>query len=281
MPLSYANFSHTCDSSKTNMAMVVTQILLSAQSVDSTVRNRAEEALKQIQEQNLPNFLLSISGELSSKEKPVESHKLAGLILKNTLDAKEQHRKYELAQRWLSLDVALKSQIKACLLQTLASPVSDARSTASQVIAKVAGIELPQKQWPELIGSLLSNIHQVPPHVKQATLETLGYICKEVVAEVVDQDGSMLAATRALYNALSFAKANFSSDMERDYIMRVICEATLSPYGKTRQAALECLVSIGSMYYDKLAPYIQDIFNITSKAVREDEEAVALQVIEF
>ncbi|KAL8049422.1 hypothetical protein ABFS82_06G019200 [Erythranthe guttata] len=283
------------------MAMEVTQVLLSAQSVDSTVRKHAEETLKQFQEQNLPVFLLSLSAELASEEKPVDSRRLAGLILKNALDAKEQHRKYELVQRWLSLDVAVKSQIRAYLLQTLSSTVSDARSTASQVIAKVAGIELPQKQWPELIGSLLSNVHQVPPHVKQATLETLGYICEEVSPDVIEQDqvnkiltlvvqgmnaneaniDVRLAATRALYNALGFAQANFSNDMERDYIMRVVCEATLSPEVKIRQASYECLVSIGSTYYEKLAPYIQDIFNITSKAVREDEEQVALQAIEF
>ncbi|KAL8134660.1 hypothetical protein AgCh_009622 [Apium graveolens] len=90
-----------------------------------------------------------------------------------------------------------------------------------------------------------------------------------------------LAATRALYNALGFAQANFTNDMERDYIMRVVCEATLSSEVKIRQAAYECLVSISSTYYEKLAPYIQDIFNITAKAVREDEEAVALQAMEF
>ncbi|KAH6784084.1 ARM repeat superfamily protein [Perilla frutescens var. hirtella] len=284
-----------------DMAMEVTQVLLSAQSVDSTVRKHAEDNLKQFQEQNLSAFLLSLSVELASEEKPVDSRKLAGLVLKNALDAKEQHRKYELVQRWLSLDVAVKSQIRACLLQTLSSTASDARSTASQVIAKVAGIELPQKQWPELVGSLLSNIHQVPPHVKQATIETLGYLCEEVAPEVIDQDQVnkiltavvqgmnanevnievRLASTRALYNALGFAQANFSNDMERDYIMRVVCEATLSPELKIRQAAYECLVSIGSTYYEKLAPYIQDIFNITSKAVRDDEEPVALQAIEF
>ncbi|XP_019195393.1 PREDICTED: importin subunit beta-1 [Ipomoea nil] len=282
------------------MAMEVTQVLLNAQSVDSTVRKHAEETLKQFQEQNLPGFLLSLSGELASEEKPVDSRKLAGLILKNALDAKEQHRKYELMQRWLSLDVAVKTQIKACLLQTLSSPVPDARSTASQVIAKVAGIELPHKQWPELISALLTSIHQVPAHLKQATLETLGYLCEEVSPDVVDQDqvnkiltavvqgmnateGNeiRLVATRALYNALGFAQANFNNDMERDFIMRVVCEATLSPEVKIRQAAFECLVSISSTYYEKLAPYIQDIFNITAKAVREDEEPVALQAIEF
>ncbi|KAG9133976.1 hypothetical protein Leryth_004682 [Lithospermum erythrorhizon] len=283
------------------MAMEVTQVLLNAQSVDSSVRKQAEETLKQFQEQNLPGFLLSLSGELASDNNPVDSRRLAGLILKNAVDAKEQHRKFELVQRWLSLDVPVKSQIKACLLQTLSSPVSDARSTASQVVAKVAGIEVPQKQWPELIGSLLSNVHQVPAHVKQATLETLGYLCEEVSPDAVEQEqvnkiltavvqgmnanegnnDVRLAATKSLYNALSFAQANFSNDMERDYIMRVVCEATLSPEVKIRQAAFECLVSIASTYYDKLTPYIQDIFNITAKAVREDDESVALQAIEF
>ncbi|XP_010267533.1 PREDICTED: importin subunit beta-1-like [Nelumbo nucifera] len=283
------------------MAMEVTQILLNAQAVDGTVRKHAEESLKQFQEQNLPSFLLSLSGELSNDDKPVDSRKLAGLILKNALDAKEQHRKLELVQRWLSLDTTVKAQIKSCLLQTLSSPVPDARSTASQVIAKIAGIELPHNQWPELIGALLSNIHQLPGHVKQATLETLGYLCEEVSPDVVDQDqvnniltavvqgmnategnnDIRLAATRALYNALGFAQVNFTNDMERDYIMRVVCEATLSSELKIRQAAFECLVSISSTYYDKLSPYIQDIFNITSKAVREDEEPVALQAIEF
>ncbi|XP_059449667.1 importin subunit beta-1 [Corylus avellana] len=283
------------------MAMEVTQILLNAQSIDGTVRKHAEDSLKQFQEQNLPSFFLSLSGELANDDKPVESRKLAGLILKNALDAKEQARKYELVQRWVSLDAAVKAQIKTCLLQTLSAPAPDARSTASQVIAKVAGIELPQKQWPELIGSLLSNIHQVPANVKQATLETLGYLCEEVSPNCVDQDhvnkiltavvqgmnasegnsDVRLAATRALYNALGFAQANFSNDMERDYIMRVVCEATLSTELKIRQAAFECLVSISSTYYEKLAPYIQDIFNITAKAVKEDEEPVALQAIEF
>ncbi|CAM8971079.1 unnamed protein product [Rhodiola kirilowii] len=283
------------------MAMEVTQVLLNAQSIDGGTRKHAEESIKQFQEQNLPSFLLSLSMELANDEKPVDSRKLAGLVLKNALDAKEQHRKFELVQRWLSLDVNLKSQVKSCLLKTLSSLVYEARSTASQVIAKVAGIELPHKQWPELVESLLSNIHQLPGHVKQATLETLGYLCEEVSPDVVEQDqvnkiltavvqgmssseGNLevrLAATRALYNALGFAQANFLNDMERDYIMRVVCEATLSPEVKIRQAAYECLVSISSTYYEKLSPYIQDIFNITAKAVREDEEPVALQAIEF
>ncbi|MCI20594.1 importin subunit beta-1-like, partial [Trifolium medium] len=162
------------------MAMEVTQILLNAQAVDGAVRKQAEDNLKQFQEQNLPSFLISLAGELANDEKPVESRRLAGLILKNALDSKEQHKKIEFVQRWLAIDPTFKAQIKALLLRTLSSPSHDARSTASQVIAKVAGIELPHKQWPELIVSLLSNVHQLPAPTRQATLETLGYICEEV-----------------------------------------------------------------------------------------------------
>ncbi|GJU72042.1 importin subunit beta-1 [Tanacetum coccineum] len=69
--------------------------------------------------------------------------------------------------------------------------------------------------------------------------------------------------------------------MERDYIMKVVCESTLSPEVKMRQAAFECLVSISSSYYEKIAPYMQNIFNVTAKVVKEDEEPVALQSIKF
>jgi len=283
------------------MVMEVTQVLLNAQSIDGTVRNRAEDSLRQLQEQNLPAFLASLSRELANEDKPVDSRKLAGLILKNALDAKDENIKQIMVQRWLSLDTTTKAQVKACLLQTLSSLVLEARSTATQVIAKIAGIEIPQKQWPELMGSLLSNIHHVPVLVKQSTLETLGYLCEELSPKVVDQgqvnkiltaliqgmnsteknNDVRLAAIRALYNALGFAQANFSNDMECKYIMRVVFESTMSPELKIRQAAFECLVSIAAMYYENLAPYIQDICNITAKAVRGDQEPVALQAIEF
>ncbi|KAH7293167.1 hypothetical protein KP509_28G014800 [Ceratopteris richardii] len=287
------------------MALEVTQILLNAQSPDGSVRKQAEESLKQFQEQNAAGFLLSLAHELANNDKPAESRRLAGLVLKNSLDAKDAARKAELAQAWTALNESVKGQIKSALMSTLSSNIIDARHTSSQVIAKVSAIELPQGQWPELIGILLANMSgtgaEHPAHLKQATLETLGYVCEEVSANVLAQDqvnailtavvqgmniaetnnDIRLAATQALYNALGFAHSNFENSMERDYLMRVVCEATQCPDKRVRQAAFECLVSISSTYYEKLAPYMQDVFAITSKAVREDEEPVALQAIEF
>ncbi|CAI7750631.1 unnamed protein product [Closterium sp. NIES-53] len=203
-------------------------------------------------------------------------------------------------------DAAIKGQIKAALLATLGSPVQDARHTSAQVVAKIAAIELPRNEWPELVVGLLGNMgspaQPQPDHLKESTLEALGFVCEEIAGTdslAQEQVNSVLtavvqgmnktepnndirlAATRALSNALEFAQTNFENEVERNYIMTVICEASLCPDMRVRQAAFECLVAISSTYYSKLAPYMNDIFQITAKATREDQEPVALQAVEL
>lgn len=285
------------------MALEITQFLLAAQSADAKIRNDAETALAQFREQNLPGFLLSLSFELSNDGKPVESRRLAGIVLKNSLDAKETATKDNLVQKWMAIDISFKSQIKSSLLNTLGSSVREASHTAAQVVAKIASTEIPRKEWPELVQLLLANMTQLdkPASLKQATLEALGYVCEEISDEDLVQDEVnailtaviqgmnaseqnsevRLAATRALYNALDFARTNFDNEMERNYIMKVICEAALANEIEIRKAAFECLVSIASAYYEMLEPYMQKIFELTSNAVKADAEAVALQALEF
>ncbi|CAL9769572.1 unnamed protein product [Musa acuminata subsp. burmannicoides] len=283
--------------------MEITQVLLSAQSSDGQIRTVAEANLKQFQEQNLPHFLLSLSVELSSEQKPPESRRLAGIILKNSLDAKDAVRKEELTQKWVSVDASIKAKIKESMLQTLGSSVSEARHTSSQVIAKVASIEIPRCEWQDLIGRLLKNMTQpdAPAPLKQATLEALGYVCEEVCPQDLEQDQVnavltavvqgmnqmehssevRLAAVKALYNALDFAQTNFENEVERNFIMKIVCETAMSKELEIRQAALECLVSVASTYYEYLEPYMESLFDLTANAVRVDEEPVALQAIEF
>ncbi len=66
-----------------------------------------------------------------------------------------------------------------------------------------------------------------------------------------------LAAITALYNSLEFVRKNFERQNERDFIMQVVCEATKSPDVAVVVAAFECLVRIMSLYYDKMALYMQ------------------------
>ena len=120
------------------------------------------------------------------------------------------------------------------------------RHTAALVIAKVAAIEIPQNAWPDLVSSLLGNMGAAASNdgLRQATLETLGYVCEELGAMKDDyleqeqvnsiltavaqgmrrEEGNAavrLAATTALYNALEFAHTNFDNEQERNYLMQV------------------------------------------------------------
>ena len=61
----------------------------------------------------------------------------------------------------------------------------------------------------------------------------------------------------------------------------MVCEATLAPDLRVREAAFECLAGIASLHYNKLQPYITDIFNLTQQAINTGEEQVAKQAIEF
>ncbi len=69
------------------------------------------------------------------------------------------------------------------MLQVLGSTVNSARASAAQVIAKIAKVELPRGQWPTLIDALLASaMNPVSELAKQATLNTLGFICEELVS---------------------------------------------------------------------------------------------------
>jgi importin subunit beta-1 len=142
------------------------------------------------------------------------------------------------------------------------------------------------------------NMQHENDNLKQATLEALGFICEEIDPNVLAaQANNILTAVCkgikdnnneiklvgcvALYNALEFVKANFEKESERNYIMGVLCDAAVGPHPKVRVASLECLVKISSLYYDKLAPYMQKLFNITLEAIKKDEDAIAQQAVEF
>lgn len=74
----------------------ITQLLLSASGTDQITRAQAEQQLVAAQEANYPQFLAALAGEVSNAAKPPVARQLAGLVLKNALDAKDDVRKAEL-----------------------------------------------------------------------------------------------------------------------------------------------------------------------------------------
>ena len=142
-----------------------------------------------------------------------------------------------LATDWMNLAVEVRSRVKEASVHALGSQHNQVRLAAAQVIAKIATIELPKPgQWDGLMQALLDYV--VKPEAsptgvakKEAALNTIGYICEEiaqletncleaksneiltaVVAGMRADEAEVkikVAATKALSNALEFAKRNF------------------------------------------------------------------------
>ena len=80
-----------------------------------------------------------------------------------------------------------------------------------------------------------------------------------------------LAGVVALNNSLSFTSENFNRANERDMIMRTVCESTQCSDMRVREKAFECISHISDLYYDKLQPYVDTLFQLTTTAIRTDD----------
>lgn len=232
----------------------------------------------------------------------------AGLILKNHLTSKDHAQAEKLANDWMALNAEVRQRVKESSITALGSQHNPVRLASAQVIAKIATIELPKPgQWEDLMQRLLDYV--VKPeastagvHKKEAALNTIGYICEEIAQlettclearsnEILTavvagmradepEPKIKVAATKALSNALEFAKRNFDVDNERDYLMTVICEAcTQGITDEVKENAFECLGRIAELYYDKLPTYMQTILELSLTAINTQEDSVARQAI--
>jgi len=63
---------------------------------------------------------------------------------------------------------------------------------------------------------------------------------------------------------------------------QVICEATLCEHAEVKNMAFECIAQVADLYYDKLQPYIQALFELTLACIRDTSSGdAAFQAIEF
>ena len=77
------------------------------------------------------------------------------------------------------------SIVNVQVLQTLGTETYRP-SSASQCVAGIACAEIPVNQWPELIPQLVANVTDPSSteHMKESTLEAIGYICQDIVSAV-------------------------------------------------------------------------------------------------
>ncbi|GIY74129.1 importin subunit beta-1 [Caerostris darwini] len=282
--------------------MDLISILEKTVSPDKAELEAAQNYLEQAAQNNLSEFLKSLSSVLQHASNSPVARMAAGLQLKNALTSKDPEIRLQYQERWSQFPPDVRGYVKQNILSALGTETLRP-SSAAQCVAYVAVAELPRGEWPDLIAMLTQNVTNAnsTEMTKEATLEAIGYICQDIDPEVLvtqsndiltaivhgirkdePSDHVKLAATNALLNSLEFTKANFEKESERHFIMQVVCEATQSSDTKVRVAALQCLVKIMSLYYQYMEAYMGPaLFAITMEAMKSEIDEVALQGIEF
>jgi importin subunit beta-1 len=280
------------------------QILSEVQSNDAHKRVHAEYQLKYLEETQFSQFLFNLATLLAQKEHSLDSRRLASYVIKNALDSKDKHRRVELRNRYLEQSEDLRNHIKNLLLSVLNAEETSLKRGVVQVISKIAAVELPMKQWREIIPSLITITQSTNPKLHQSGLEAIGYVCEElssdgnehvlcdseinqiltaVVQGMKDSNShTQLVSVRALLNSLEFCRVNFERENECDYILQVVCANCKNSDPEVRQVSFECVSEIATLYYHRLPKYIEAFYDLTIDALLgESEEYVALQSIEL
>ena len=149
---------------------------------------------------------------------------------------------------WINMETEFKGNMKMALLATLATPKAVVRNQIANILAAIASIEIPRKEWDDLIPSLCANSTSEELNIKLASLTTLGYICEELdPSDLTDQvkNNILMALTmnisntepheptrlaiRALLFSIPYTRPNFQVQNERDFIMEKIFMACVSP----------------------------------------------------
>jgi importin subunit beta-1 len=275
-------------------------VLQNAQSVDPIVRNQAEQHLNGALDAQYGPFILALCAEFATEGNAPQIRQLAGLYLKNVIHADDASILEQKMAKWKQCETGTKEQIKAGFVQALTSQDVTVRHTCAQIIAAYGAADL--SNWPTLIPTLLQYVlnPETPVGTVMCSLESLGFLCdaidpdqmapeitNQILSAIVDglkvsrPNDVRLAAIVALNNSLDYTSANFENENERDAIMQTICEATQCTDVRVREKAFECIAKVADLYYEKLGRYVNALFDLTTGAIRNDDQTVGLQAIEF
>ena len=206
--------------------------------------------------------------------------------------------------RWRQVNLNARASVKELALKSLGSNDKRAGQSAAQVVAAIAGAELPQNEWPELMVALVANVGEGADNLKQSSLATIGYICEsedtELRDSLVQHSNAILTAVvqgarkeeantdvrnsaiQALSDSLEFVRTNFENEGERNYIMQVVCEATQAEDSRVQAGSYGCLNRIMGLYYEKMRFYMEKaLFGLTIMGMKNQEEDVAKLAVEF
>ena len=222
---------------------------------------------------------------------------MAAALFKNTVLNTTQEEEVE--GLWTRLSAETRQNIKEALLTALSDPNPVVRNSTARSVAAIAQLELPERQWADLITTMSSTSSHEDPNIRMAALKTLAYICEEVeMSSISDEDFQMclsafitrlgtdvveeetLICIEAVLATLEYTRALFESG-KGEVIMAQVLKCAVRPGNEEiRVVAFQCLAETLE-FYESVAPFMPQIKEAVLHVLGSDEEDVRKQALEL
>jgi importin subunit beta-1 len=86
------------------------------------------------------------------------------------------------------LEVSYRGFVKDAIISALNTDNNNIRRAVAMCVAAIAAIEMPRGEWVNLIDIMAETAHNDDINVRLSSIQTLGYICDELLVEDLTQD---------------------------------------------------------------------------------------------
>eukprot|EP01055_Gregarina_sp_Pseudo9_P003622 Gregarina_sp_Pseudo_9__3621@NODE_377_length_3007_cov_24_904987_g356_i0_p1_GENE_NODE_377_length_3007_cov_24_904987_g356_i0NODE_377_length_3007_cov_24_904987_g356_i0_p1_ORF_typecomplete_len892_score275_78HEAT_EZ/PF13513_6/1_4e02HEAT_EZ/PF13513_6/1_1e03HEAT_EZ/PF13513_6/3_8e07HEAT_EZ/PF13513_6/3_9e02HEAT_EZ/PF13513_6/3_5HEAT_EZ/PF13513_6/1_1e02CLASP_N/PF12348_8/6_5e03CLASP_N/PF12348_8/0_017CLASP_N/PF12348_8/6_8CLASP_N/PF12348_8/4e02CLASP_N/PF12348_8/6e02CLASP_N/PF12348_8/0_0049CLASP_N/PF12348_8/9_8 len=283
------------------------QLLMDTQSENPDKRCNAENQLRAAEAQNFSAFAGALCAEMADEAKSDTIRQIAGLLLKNSISGVDSKIDSQKRNKWIELPGEVKQEMKTLLLRILETQSPIIRSTSSQVISKIARIDLPTNNWMQLMPHLETiTSASSPAYLRASGHQLLGFICEdiqilsddvgnEILSEdhktqilrllfqgLVDGDAEVkLAALRGFYHGILFADKFMQIESDRSSVFTVVGSSLSSATEAVEAAAWEVMLQIANEFYPILGAYMPSLRDMSLSRIAGGTEKSALSAIEF
>lgn len=154
--------------------------------------------------------------------------------------------------------------------------------TSAMCISSIFSLELPQRDWPELLPELYQYSYNTDPNARYSSLLTFGYICEDVDPTCLSQDDlqSIMPgvlnnidpsnvdltkiAIKAFARAAPITQPYMASPEHRGFIMNNLLKAQSIPDPEILLSLMEALCEIVKVSYDYIGEYVEQIGGLTN-----------------
>jgi importin subunit beta-1 len=291
-----------------NDLVSIYEILLFLNGNDLEKRKIAEHELENLKKKESNCFLINLLEILDTQKFDYQIRRLAGLILKNEIE-KVTLSENLIEYKWISkLNGKIRGQFKLILLNNFTSSSKIIRRTVSQILAKIAYIELQNKLWEDIFEEFSDYlfIRRGDCNFYEGILETLEFLFQEffdrqkffeilknkftLIFEIIltpiknrvfGTEDLIFAALKTLFITLNFVDLKQLRDFDCDLIFSLVINQLTDQLPLIRTFAFEILELMVKKYYEKIGSFISIIFDLTLMTLEQDSEEVCLKAIEF